>query len=774
MKTLAFLIVLFTTITVNAQNFILSGKVVNSNQKPLVGATIVVKQLKKGTSSDFEGGFKIKLTKGTHRIAVSYVGLKTLIQTITIKKNESITFQLTSNENVLDEVLVSAVRVKSDAPVTHSNLTKKEIAKRNLGQDIPILLNYLPNVISSSDAGAGVGYTYIRVRGSDASRVNVTVNGIPYNDAESQGTFWVNMGDFASSTQSLQLQRGVGTSTNGSGAFGASLNILTDAVAEKAGGEISNSLGSYGTRKHTVKFTTGKVNKHFEFAGRLSNIYSDGYVDRSSSDLKSYFLQGSYTDENTLIKALVFGGKEKTDQAWYGLSAAELKENRRQNPYTYDNETDNYQQDHYQLHWNEKLNDNWSTNIGLNYTRGKGYYEQFKEGKDAADYNNLIVDGSDVIVRRWLDNHFYVINGNTTYKNDRLEVISGFSYSKYDNDHYGEVIWGSDLAPNVSIRDHYYDSTSNKHDWSAFSKATFNVSDNLKAYVDLQGRIVKYKTVGLTSDRNPININKKYRFFNPKVGLTYNVNKENSLYASYAKANREPNRNDFEGGNSKHESLDDYELGWRLKNKTVKLSTNVYYMNYKNQLILTGAIDSNTGEPLRASSGRSYRLGLEIDADISLTKSFSVRQNIAVSQNKNVDFFTNRDNALQELGNTTIANSPNIVTGNTFVYHPSDNFQIAFLTKFVGEQYLSNTDTKASKLDSYFTSDFNIMYELKTKSIFKSIVFTGLINNVFNKEYVDRGYIYLDDWSTPGTTQEAQGYYPQATINFLAGITLKF
>lgn len=774
MKTLAFLIVLFTTITVNAQNFILSGKVVNSNQKPLVGATIVVKQLKKGTSSDFEGGFKIKLTKGTHRIAVSYVGLKTLIKTITIKKNESITFQLTSNENVLDEVLVSAVRVKSDAPVTHSNLTKKEIAKRNLGQDIPILLNYLPNVISSSDAGAGVGYTYIRVRGSDASRVNVTVNGIPYNDAESQGTFWVNMGDFASSTQSLQLQRGVGTSTNGSGAFGASLNILTDAVAEKAGGEISNSFGSYGTRKHTVKFTTGKVNKHFEFAGRLSNIYSDGYVDRSSSDLKSYFLQGSYTDENTLIKAIVFGGKEKTDQAWYGLSAAELKENRRQNPYTYDNETDNYQQDHYQLHWNEKLNNNWSTNIGLNYTRGKGYYEQFKEGKDAADYNNLIVDGSDVIVRRWLDNHFYVINGNTTYKNDRLEVISGFSYSKYDNDHYGEVIWGSDLAPNVSIRDHYYDSTSNKHDWSAFSKATFNVSDNLKAYVDLQGRIVKYKTVGLTSDRNPININKKYRFFNPKVGLTYNVNKENSLYASYAKANREPNRNDFEGGNSKHESLDDYELGWRLKNKTVKLSTNVYYMNYKNQLILTGAIDSNTGEPLRASSGRSYRLGLEIDADISLTKSFSVRQNIAVSQNKNVDFFTNRDNALQELGNTTIANSPNIVTGNTFVYHPSDNFQIAFLTKFVGEQYLSNTDTKASKLDSYFTSDFNIMYELKTKSIFKSIVFTGLINNVFNKEYVDRGYIYLDDWSTPGTTQEAQGYYPQATINFLAGITLKF
>ena len=253
-----------------------------------------------------------------------------------------------------------------------------------------MLLNYLPNVISSSDAGAGVGYTYIRVRGSDASRVNVTVNGIPYNDAESQGTFWVNMGDFASSTESLQLQRGVGTSTNGSGAFGASLNILTDAVSEESGGEISNSFGSYGTRKHTVKFTTGKVNEHFEFAGRLSNIYSDGYIDRAFTDLKSYFLQGSYTDENTLIKALAFGGTEQTYQAWAGIDATQLAEDRRQNPYTYDNESDNYQQDHYQLHWNERLNDNWSTNVGLNYTRGKGYYEQFKDNKDAADFNNLI------------------------------------------------------------------------------------------------------------------------------------------------------------------------------------------------------------------------------------------------------------------------------------------------------------------------------------------------------------------------------------------------
>ncbi|WP_271405813.1 TonB-dependent receptor [Tenacibaculum soleae] len=772
-KIVAFLMVIFATLTANAQNFILSGKVVNNNQEPLVGATIVLEELKKGTATDFEGNFQLKLAKGNHTITVAHLGFNTYTQKIEISKNKNLTIQLSTDSTILEDVLVAAVRVQADAPVTHSNLTKKEIAKRNLGQDIPLLLNYLPNVVSSSDAGAGIGYTYMSVRGSDASRVNVTVNGIPYNDAESQGTFWVNMGDFASSTQSLQLQRGVGTSTNGAGAFGASLNILTDAVSENAGGEISNSFGSFNTRKHTVKFTTGKVNEHFEFSGRVSNIYSDGYIDRASTDLKSYFLQGSYTDENTLIKALVFGGKEKTYQAWDGISAQQLKEDRRQNPLTYENEIDNFQQDHYQLHWNEKLNNNWTTNVGLNYTRGKGYFEQFKDDRDAVDYNNLIIDGSDVIVRRWLDNHFYVGNFNATYNNDKLEIITGTSYSHYTNDHYGEIIWGSDLAANTNIRDHYYDGKSTKNDFNVFSKISFNLTEKLRTFIDLQGRFVSYKTNGLTSKRKPLNVDENFNFFNPKIGLTYTLNDNNSFYTSFAKANREPNRSDFKDGVNTHESLNDYELGWRFKNDIVKLNTNVYFMDYQNQLVLTGEID-DTGDPLRGTSGNSYRLGLEIDADIKLTNNLSVRQNIAVSQNKNVDFFTNRDGALQELGNTTIANSPNIVTGNTFTYHPSENFKIAFLSKFVGEQYLSNTDTEASKLDSYFTSDLNIIYEIETKSIFKSIVFTGLVNNIFNKEYVDRGYIYLDYWSTPGTTQETQGYYPQATINFLAGVTLKF
>jgi iron complex outermembrane receptor protein len=780
--TLTFLMLFFVSFTGSAQTSKLIGKVVDENNQPLIGATVLIKEQSKGTSTNFDGEFAVALKTGNYTLVISYVGFQTLSKNITFNGNEKLAFTLVSNENILEEVLVSAVRVKANAPVTHSNLGKKELAKRNLGQDIPILMNYLPSVVSSSDAGAGVGYTYIRVRGSDASRVNVTINGIPYNDAESQGTFWVNMGDFASSVENLQLQRGVGTSTNGSGAFGASLNILTDAVSKEAGGGISNSFGSFGTKKHTVKFTTGKLNDHFELAGRVSKIKSNGYIDRAFSDLKTYFLQGSYVDENTLIKALVFGGHEKTYQAWYGIDAAQLKENRRQNPYTYDNETDNYWQDHYQLHWNEKLNENWSTNIGLNYTRGKGYFEQFKGESATSKYNDVVEatttswDGSpatDLIVRRWLDNHFYVVNGNITYKKGSLEIISGGSYNNYVGDHFGEVIWAKQFAPTANIRDRYYFSDATKNDFSLFSKATFNLTDNLIAMIDVQGRFINYKTDGLTSDRIPLNVNEKFSFFNPKAGLTYVIDEENSIYASYARANREPNRSDFENGETvKAETLNDFELGWRLKNNIVQLNTNLYFMIYDNQLIQTGGLN-DVGEYLRENVKDSYRVGLEIDANVKVSKKFNINQNLTISSNKIENFILDRDGAQRNIGTTNIAFSPNIIAGNTLSYNITESFQVSLLSKFVGEQYLSNTDTEASKLDNYFTSDLNFIYELKTNSIFKSIVFSGVVNNLFDKEYVDRGYTYLDYWTGP-TSFEVQGYYPQATRNFLVGLTLNF
>ena len=707
-----------------------------------------------------------------------FLFLTLLVLSVSAHAQQNQKVQDSTKTEKLDEVLVKAVRVSADSPITHSNVSKEELAKRNLGQDIPILLNFLPSVVTTSDAGAGVGYTGIRVRGTDATRVNVTINGIPYNDPESQGTFWVNLGDFASSTESLQLQRGVGTSTNGSGAFGASLNLLTDAFSEEASGEIANSFGSFGTRKHTVKMSTGLLNDHFEISGRFSKIDSDGYVDRAFTDLKSYFLQGIYKDDNTLIKALTFGNAERTYQSWFGLTAEQLEEDRRQNPYTYDNETDNYWQDHYQLHWNERFNNNWSTNIGLNYTKGRGYFEQYKAEESAEDFKNLIEDDSDVIVRRWLDNNFYVINANVTYKENALEIISGLSYSTYDGDHFGEVIWGSNLAANTAIRDRYYEGDATKNDFSIFSKATFKLAENLTGFADLQGRFVSYKTNGINSNLTEFITDANFSFFNPKVGLTYKHSDFSSFYGSFAVANREPNRDDFEGGVTENETLNDLELGWRFKSRKASVNTNIYYMFYKNQLVLTGELD-DVGSPLRATSGESFRLGLEVDANIQFSKLFSTSTNIAISTNKNRNFSSSINGELVNLGDTNISFSPGLVIGNALNFFPVERLQLSLLSKYVGEQYMGNTDNPESILESYFVNDFNINYEIKPNKLFKSIVLSGLVNNIFNKEYVSNGYFgsfdFDDNTSPTGiTTGYFAGFYPQATTNFLVGATLKF
>ncbi len=694
----------------------------------------------------------------------------------------------------LDKVLIKAVRVKEDAPVTHSNVTKEELEKRNLGQDIPILLNYLPSVVTSTDAGAGVGYTYIRVRGSDASRVNITINGIPYNDAESQGTFWVNMPDFASSVQSLQLQRGVGTSTNGSGAFGASLNILTESISKVAYAEINTSGGSYNTQKYNVKFGTGLLNNRFEFSGRLSRITSDGYIDRASSNLKSYFLQGVFKTDNTQIKALTFGGKERTYQAWYGIDAETLKADRTFNPagmyfdeegtmQFYENEVDNYNQDHYQLHWNQRYNSRWSTSIGLNYTYGRGYFEQYKEDADM-EFHNLtpvevngdLLTETDLVRRRWLDNDFYVITGSANYKNNQWDIIGGAFYSLYDGDHFGEVIWAKYYG-NSTPNNRYYEGNGKKTEFTFFTKATHKINNNFTAFLDLQQRFVGYKTSGITSDKVPLVIDEKYNFFNPKAGITYKINKKNQLYASYGRAHREPRRSDFENGVTKAEKLDDYELGWRFKNRKNSINTNVYFMNYKDQLVLTGAID-DVGAPIRATSGKSYRLGVEVDASVRVLRKMQWNPNFTISTNKNNNFVSSIDGELQNLGNTNISFSPSVVAGNTIVYTPLNNIQVSFLSKYVGKQYMGNTDSKTSVLDSYFINDFNIIYELKNIPFVKEFVLTGLVNNIFNVNYVSNGYYYTydDTWSNPGTTTtiEGAGYYPQATRNFLIGAKVVF
>ena len=702
--------------------------------------------------------------------------------------------QDTTKIQALEQVYLNGVRVAADSPITHSNLTKQDLAKRNLGQDIPVLLNYLPGVVTTSDAGAGVGYTGIRVRGSDATRVNVTINGIPYNDSESQGTFWVNLPDFASSIESLQLQRGVGSSTDGSGSFGASLNIDTDRSSKEAFAQIANSYGSFDTRKHSVKFSTGILNDRVEISGRVSNITSDGYIDRASSDLKSYFLQGSYKTDNTFIKALVFGGREVTYQSWFGIDEQTLNTNPTFNPagmYSdedgtvrfHQNQVDDYDQDHYQLIWNERYNNNWSTSATLNYTKGSGFFEEYKE--DASlDFHGLLpitIDGetsteSDLVRRRWLENNFYALSANANYKDENWDTTTGVFYSYYQGLHFGEVIWATNFTgPNLG--DRYYSGTGDKHEFTTFSKASYKINNSWSVFGDLQMRIVNYKTAGLTSDKVNMVVDEQYEFFNPKFGASYSLNQGNQLYLSYGRASREPRRSDFEQGVFTPEILDDYELGWRFTGENNTLSANLYYMDYKDQLVLTGQLDDSGGF-IRETSGNSYRAGLEVEGDFKVLQQLHVRPNIALSSNKNKDYTTSRDGELVNLGTTNISFSPSFIAGNSIDYSPTQNLQIALLSKYVGEQYLGNIDSQTSKLDAYFLNDFSVNYTITNLSFAKSLVLQGLVNNIFDVKYISNGYFYTydDDFSTPGTvtTIEGAGFYPQAGINFLVGATLPF
>ena len=696
---------------------------------------------------------------------------------------------------MLEEVKVSSIRAKKTDPVTHSNINKEDIKSRNLGQDIPILLNYLPGVVSTSDAGAGIGYTGIRVRGSDASRVNVTLNGIPFNDSESQGTFWVNLPDFASSIESIQLQRGVGTSTNGSGSFGASLNILTDAMQNKASSSLITSVGSFNTIRNTLKFSTGLLNNYFELSGRLSKIRSDGYVDRASSNLKSYFLQGAYKDENTLIKAIAFGGHEITYQSWYGI---EDLSNRTYNPagaiYNdnglltsfYDSQEDNYRQDHYQFHWNEQINSLWSTSLGLNYTDGRGYYEEYNDSGSETNFSYLQLNpfniGSETIsetenvTRKWLDNNYYVLTTSANYIKGQTRIDMGVLFSRYIGDHFGTILWAQNSG-DVLPRKRFYENKGDKKEINIYAKLEQPLTDQITGFIDLQYRNVNYDINGVLAGPRLFKVNSKYSFFNPKAGLTYQMVNNQQLYFSYSKAQREPTRSDFENGNPKPERLDNLEFGWRINQNFFQVYSNIYLMAYKDQLALTGALD-DVGTPIRENIGESSRLGIEIEIKVNLLEKWLLQSNIALSKNTNKDFYFKRDGVLNSLGNTRLSYSPELVFGNILTYKPITNLNISLLTKLVGEQYMSNIEAKGSRLDSYTVNDINISYQWKPQSAISLMTLNLLINNVFDKKYVSNGYFYTydDNWSSPNqiTTIEGTGYYPQAGINFLIGLTTSF
>lgn len=691
---------------------------------------------------------------------------------------------LSAQESVLDslevqnleEVIVSSVRVKDNIPIAFNNVSKEEISKRNLGQDIPILLNFLPNVVTTSDAGAGIGYTGIRIRGVNSQSTNVTINGIPYNDAESLGTFWVDLPDFSSSVENLQVQRGIGTSVNGSSAFGASINILTDKISQNPYFESANTIGSFNTVKNNFRFSTGLLNETLEFSGRLSKIDSDGYIDRASSDLKSYFLQLSYKKNKTLLKFLNFGGHEITYQAWNGIDLQTLENNRTYNPSGlyydlngeerfHENEVDNYKQDHFQFHWTQSFSENLSSNLGLNLTNGRGYYEQYNEN-----------GSEDFITRKWLDNQFYVINYTLNYLKNNNNIIFGSTYSEYDGDHFGETIW-SQNSGNIEFTDLFYNGNGLKKDFSNFIKSIYQISNDVSIYADLQLRNIDYQTLGSTSNIDQLVVDKKYSFFNPKAGLNYDINQKNKIYFSLSKAHREPTRSDFENNiNIQPEELIDYELGWKYNSEKFFFNSNLYYMGYKNQLVLTGALD-DVGSPIRENSGKSYRTGIELESVYKATNKLNISANISFSENKNVDYKTNYNGVITNWGDTDISFSPNFISSAGIQFSTSQDLTFILLNKFVGNQYMSNTESNISKLSSYSTTDLNILYTIKNSAYFSEIIFTAIINNIFNKEYVSNGYYYTydDTWSDPNliTTIEGTGYYPQAKRNFLLGLTFK-
>jgi iron complex outermembrane recepter protein len=803
--------------------FSLSGEIRDSeSNKLLPGATIRLEPSKLFTISDQFGQFRFeKLPAGEYMVSVSYIGFEQDgVTQITVMENSDVTIKLKPAAIMTDAVVVTATRPTEKTPTTFTTVSRESIQQQNFGQDIPFLINWTPSVVTTSDAGSGIGYTGIRIRGSDATRVNVTINGIPYNDSESLGTFWVDIPDIASSSQSIQIQRGVGTSTNGAGAFGASINLQTTIRNDKAYAEVINSAGSFRSRRHTLNFGSGLLNDHWIVEGRVSKIASDGFIDRASSDLSSYYFSAGFFAKNTMLKGIAFGGKERTYQAWYGVPQSKLENdteameitainegwnetqrenlfnsNRRTfNPYTYKNQVDDYQQDHYQLHFSQKISENLNVNAALHYTPGKGYYEEYKYDASFADYGlaDFIVDDdgdpsdndtistTDLIRRRWLDNDFYGLTYSVNYDKSKWNFVWGGGWNRYDGDHFGEIAWAA-ISP-VPTEHRYYFNNGDKKDFNTFFKTNYQASNLLNLFVDLQYRRIDYTARGIENDLSDISIDASFNFFNPKFGLTYTLTESQQLYGSYAVANREPVREDFLSsteGAPEHETLQNVEIGYRNSGKNYLFHVNYYLMLYKNQLVLTGELN-DVGAPVRTNAGESYRTGIELATALKISRKFEWNANVTISRNKIEKFVE----ALEDYGenfdqfsivqnvheNTDISFSPKLIAGSQFSFRPSRDAEIALLTKYVGEQFLDNTGNKNRIIDPYLLNDVRLSYSWKPGFV-KEIAFSFLINNILDEQYESNGYTW--GYLAGSAVYRENYYYPQAGRNFLAMVSVK-
>ena len=660
---------------------------------------------------------------------------------------------------------------------------QKDLGAKNLGQDLPILLKNQMSVVATSDAGNGVGYTGFRIRGSAGTSINVMLNGVPYNDSESQGTFFVNIPDMASSASQIVIQRGVGTSSNGTASFGASVNILTKNPEEKPYFLTNQSAGSFNTMKTSFEAGSGKfLNNLLSVSARYSTINSDGYIDRAFSKLNSYSINALFEKGNTKIRFLTFGGKEKTYQAWNGIDRQTWETNPRLNysgQYTdlftgeekfYDNETDNYRQNHYQFLWEQNINERWNLETTLHYTKGRGFYENYvrvnEEDEDATHYSNYNlpvfelngspVNQTDFIRKKWLNNDFYGLVSTLYGKFENLDLNFGLVGNQYYGKHYGNVT--GVYFPNIDEYE-YYRNRSVKTEVAAFAKALIKVND-FEFFGDLQLRNIDYDTkILMEGDGEGANLDKNWLFFNPKFGVNYQI-ENGKLFFSYAHAHREPNRDDlFANPNTKPEKLHDFEFGLEKTFGNVSFTANAYYMNYVNQLVLSGEINM-VGEFIKINSGKSYRLGLELGTLAKVSEKLNVLGNITLSQNKNVDFKIEENSTVTNLGNTDISFSPNIIANAIIQYKPIKNLQVHLNNQYIGKHSLDNTETQSLQLNDYFLTDFNAQYEFKIAKQEVSLQF--LLNNIFDKKYVNNGFVY-----------DGPYYYAQAGRNFMLGLNFR-
>jgi iron complex outermembrane receptor protein len=691
--------------------------------------------------------------------------------------------------SLLEPVELIAVRAGDNTPVAKTNLNRKEIQENNLGQDIPFIINHTPSVVVNSDAGNGIGYTGIRIRGTDASRVNVTVNGIPYNDAESQGTFFVDIPDFASSLNSIQVQRGVGTSSNGSGSFGGTINLGTNDLITKKSMELNNTFGSYGSFKNSLNYNSGLIGRHLTATARLSYLRSDGYIDRASSRLKSFFTSIGYVKERNSLRMNIFSGKEKTYQAWNGIDEATLKTNRRYNSAgteregePYDNETDNYTQTHYQLFYNHKISSLWKASIALFLTKGKGYYEQYKAGEGLSDYglpefNNgdTLITATNLIRQLWLDNDFYGSIFSFHYKNDKTNIIIGGGWNQYKGKHFGQII-SADAQIAVPLNYKWYDVDASKTDASLYTKWTENISNKWQTYIDLQVRSVNYTINGFRENPAILQSN-EYFFFNPKAGITY-ANRGFQAYLSYGHAAKEPNRDDFESQGTdvpRPEKLDDIEIGFQKNNKANMWGINFYYMTYKDQLVLTGKIN-DVGAYTRSNIKNSFRVGTELQGAVRLNKWVSLKGNLTLSTNKIksfTEFIDDYDNGGQQertYSKTDLPFSPSAISSTSIDIVPFKKASLSIISKYVSRQYLDNTSMKSRSLDPYFVQDLRLTYQWEKLNSHEVKMFIH-INNIYSALYEANGYTF--SYISGNKLNTENYYFPMATINILAGVNFK-